>query len=447
LIWPIVLMAASLALLFVTVDQRAPLIDATISAGLFIVSVPLFLGDQALNSTSYHSLAVPLALAGLPLWRYYGPENLAPPASFYALLGIYAGACLLGKPTFGSFAAPFFAMEFIRAIRERRAARLLAAAVIAAAVFLGWLLMYDRGRVGVATDFAKTLGFMRLQGGWYDAEKGATPLHWYASYVIGKMGPLPSILIAVGVAAACFQRQRTMLLTGALTAIACALFCLYHRSQLHGQPEFMGLLLAVAIACIRCGGWPEMLQAHVGPFVHLGAGAAAVALMVWTIVSPPSTLQHGAAEIMAAYDRVVVPALLLQPPEVRTIALVEAQTSENAGMMWGVADAWCRGEMNLWETTFGAFLDRRFGNVACMRNLERNDIDLARFNRVIFLRHAGDLTMPAPEAFSKAFPTVVARLADCAPTGDKLPSMFKPENFELVVCRLLSEPHPSAARL
>src|SRR5712664_351262 len=188
LVWPIALMAVSLALLFCTLDRRSPLIDAVVSASLFLVSVPIFLTDHALSSMSYHSLSIPLGLAALPLWRAYRSPDVLPSTSFYISLGIYTGVCLLGKPTFGAFAAAFFAMEFLRSVPHRKYAGLLTAIAVALATYLGWLLAFYGSIDGVAGFFSKSLMFMQSQAGWYDTEKGATPLHWYAGYVVGKMG-------------------------------------------------------------------------------------------------------------------------------------------------------------------------------------------------------------------------------------------------------------------
>jgi hypothetical protein len=441
LIWPIVLMAISIGLITLTLDRTAPLADAVVSSGLFLVSVPLFLTDHALNSTSYHSLSIPLALAALPFWRAYRLPNAAPPISFYLYLGIYTAACLLGKPTFGAFAAPFFAMEIVRSIRNRNAAGLLLAIATAIIAYLGALLAFYGSIHGVAGHFSKSSLFMRSQAGWYDAEKGATPLHWYAGYVIGKMGPLPSALIAIALAAPFVRRDRAMLLTGVATAIACALFCLYIRSQLHAQPEFIALVMTAAIASFRCSGAPGMLQARINHgALPLAAGAAAVVLTAWTAAFPPATMQHGQVELMAAYDRVIVPVLFLQPAEVRTVALIESPAEQHTGIMWGVTDAWCRGQGNIFDLARSDLLDRKFGNITCLSGTERDGVDLSSYNRVVFLRDTKDDQNAPREVLAKVFPRLVSRFADCATSGDPLPSAFEARTFDLMVCGLRSAP-------
>ena len=431
--WPLVMSATSLALLFATIDRAAPLFDAVISCALFVISVPLFLTDFALGSMSYHSLGVPLALASLPLWRAFSSEAALRHSVW---LGIYAAACLLGKPTFGAFAAPLFVMTFARAVRTRAFTALVVSIAVTIAVYLGGLLAFYGNRAGVAEHFAKSLYFMQSQAGWYDSEKGATPFHWYAGYVIGKMGWLPSFLIAIALAAPILRCDRGIILAGAATAIACALFCLYHRSQIHAHPEFIGLLLATAIASIRSSGWPAYLEARLGhPAAPLAAVAAALMLMVRVAISPPP-IEHGFERIMAGFDLTTVPAIFVQPPDVRTVSLIAGDR-----LMWGVADAWCRGEGDIFDARRRSkLLDRLFGNVTCLVDHENAGSDLSSFNRAVFLRDIKVDQGLVPDAIANAFPDLAKRLSGCAKQGSPLN-----DTYDLMACRLSPLPTRSAA--
>jgi hypothetical protein len=146
-----------------------------VSAILFTISVPLFLTDHALNSLSYHSLSVPLALTALPLWNYFTPNEATPPRSFYVMLGLYSAVCALGKPTFLAFAAPFYVMEVFRAFQNRNIVELIIAGSSATIFYLAWILAFSRSIAGVVEHFTTMLTFMRSQANWYDVEKGATP--------------------------------------------------------------------------------------------------------------------------------------------------------------------------------------------------------------------------------------------------------------------------------
>jgi hypothetical protein len=323
LVWPVVLTAASLVLLFFTVSRRAPIVDTALSATLYLIAVPLYLSDHALNSLSYHSLSIPLALAGLLLWRAY-EDHAQPRWRFYILVGVYTAACALGKPTFLAFATPFYAMEAVRAVRTRRFSGILFAGLLAIVIYLLWMLAFCRGFEGLIYQLSKTYEFMRSQVGMYDAARGATLFHWYAGYVIGVMGPLPSLMIAAIAGLVLLCRDRLMIAAGACAGVASALFCLYQRTQLHAQPEFMALMLTITVAISRCGNIPERIHDRFSSrCVAVASAASAVALMIWTLAFPPQMALRGFAEFMGQFDAITVPYLFEQPQSIRTIAFAD----------------------------------------------------------------------------------------------------------------------------
>ncbi|MHC2384353.1 hypothetical protein [Bradyrhizobium liaoningense] len=428
LIWPIVLTVASFGLLFGTVNRQAPIPDAILSAVIYLVAVPLFLTEHALNSLSYHSLAIVLALAALPLWRHY-LTPVRPPSHFYFWLGVYAAVCAFSKPTFLAFSAPFYMMEVCRSIRDRSGTiflRTLAAAVVALTCYFVWMLLLCRGFEGLTYQLSKTYEFMRSQSGMYADAKGVTPLHWYAGYVIGVMGPLPSVLIVVAAGLVPLCRDRLIITIGVCTGIVCALFCLYVRTQLHGQPEFIGLLMTLVVGILRVAKVPEKIEEHAASFVAPMAGVGAFALTGYTLVSPPEMKLRDFSVFMAKFDKVIVPNLFEQPQSVRTIALQIYPV-----VFYGVGDAWCRGSTDIFGIQpYSRLLDKAFGNLTCMHNIENPAIDISSYNRVIFPKEADSSIEVALSTMKTNFPDVLKRMTGCRSVEGDIP------RFEVVECKL-----------
>ena len=409
--WPLALMVLSLAILFSTTSREYRLTDTIFSSAVYMASVPLFLTDFAIGSMAYHSLAIPLALASLPFCNFYKARERTFPITFYAMLGIYAAVCVLGKPTFGAFAAPLFVMELIKSIRRKNFIGIIVAASVAIGFYLGWLFLFYGSLAGVAGHFSWSLYFMQSQSDMYDNEKGATPLHWYAGYVVGKMGPLPSILIAGSILLVFTRKDRATVLVGVVSAIGCALFCLYARSQLHAESEFMALLATTTIAAFRCSSLPALLDEKMRSRICAYAiAAAAVALLI--LDYPLQTIKREHTEIMAEYDAIVVPWLFQQPKDVRTVALMI-----HPNVLWGVADAWCRGESNIFNFDRSDFLDKKFGNVTCLLRQEIPGSDLTKYNHAIFVKPANKTEAENMSYLSEAFPITSKRLRNCQPIG------------------------------
>lgn len=420
--WPLALMALSLVILFSTIDRQHRLVDAVFSAAVYLASVPLFLSDFAIGSMAYHSLAIPLALTALPFWNSYKTRERLFPITFYVMLGIYAAVCLLGKPTFGAFAAPFFAIECVKSIRSKNFTGIAVAMFVAAGFYLGWLFLFYGSLGGVADHFSQSLYFMQSQAGWYDNEKGATPFHWYAGYVVGKMGPLPTILIITSIACACTRKDRVPILIGSISAIGCALFCLYSRSQLHAESEFMALLATTTVAAFRCSTLPSLLEDKMRGYAYAIA-VTAIALLLLSFPLP--TIKRENTLTMAEYDAIVLPWLFQQPKDIYTIALMNYPN-----VFWGVADAWCRGESNIFNAARSHLLDQKFGNVMCLFNQEDGG-DTSMYSHALFAKPANVTEAAHFVTLSKAFPATARRLRDCQSIGS-----VKADGVELFRCKL-----------
>jgi hypothetical protein len=365
------------------------------------------LSEYALGSLSYHSIAIPLALASLPLWKHYRSTKIQPSMRFYIALGIYTAICALGKPTFIAFAAPFFAMEFLRSVKTKHFSGWLLAGLVTIATYLVALLAFYGSAEGVRYHLVKSYDFMRSQANWYDAEKGATPLHWFFGYVVGKTGRLPVILMAISLAAPFARRDGFMIFAGAITSITCALFCLYQRSQVHAHPEFVALLASTAIASIRCSGVLDLRFRS----VTMAIAALTCALFANAVTHLPDQAERGFTRFMNIYDTLAVPEIF-GAPRARTIVL-----EHYPDVFWGVVDAWCRGGGNIFNADRSTLLDKAFGNVTCMVNADNPKIDLSGYTRVIFVWETGTPFTDARATISRIFPTVMARFSECHPIG------------------------------
>jgi hypothetical protein len=423
LIWPMVLMLGSLAFIFATISRSRPLTDTVVSSALFLLSVPLYLTAYAVESLAYHTIAITLAMASLPLWNFYKPGRQAPPVIFYIAVGIYAATCTLAKPTFIAFALPFYAMEFVRSIVMRRFGGLLISAFTALIAFNAYLFAFYGNASEFKAHFSQTYNFMRGQADWYDAEKRATPFHWYFGYVVGKMGPLPSLLVLTSIFAAALNPQRLLISVGILTAILCGLFILYSRSQVHAHPEFIGLLVALAIASARCSG-------VLADWTHRRLGAMAIIapittlLLLW-LMNPPDQAERGFTRFMAKYDDIALPAIFGNPGSKGTVVV-----EDYPNVIWGVVDAWCRGSANIFNAGHSRLLDRSLGNVTCLVNRDDPAIDLSGFDRAMFVWETKSLLSETITRVSKFFPAVMARFSKCEPYGNPT------SGLQMVECRM-----------
>jgi hypothetical protein len=425
--WPIAMMAISLAIIFATIDRRHHAIDAFFSAAVYLVSVPLFLTDHAVASLAYHAISIPLALAGLFFWRYYVEPRRSFPVIYFVALGSYAAICVLAKPTFIAFAVPFFAMEFVKACRRLRDFSKFGVAVLTAAIiYFLWILLFYGSLAGFKEHFRLSYLFMTSQANWYDIEKGATPLHWYVHYVIGKMGPLPTVLIATSLALSFLRSDRALLLFGFVSAIGTALFFLYNRSQLHAHSEAIAALATCAIASFRCSRAAEIIHSRLGrSFDGVAVVAAGASLLICLLAYPLQNTKDGFTNNMANYDAAVVPIIFQHPRDSRTIVL-----NSYPDVMWGVVDAWCRGSENVLRHGRSYLLDKAFGNVSCMSNQEK-PANMSTYNRAVFLRNP-----KAAVTIEQTFPEVSARFRDCK-AGRAFPSATVPGvKAEIVACDL-----------
>jgi hypothetical protein len=248
--------------------------------------------------------------------------------------------------------------------------------------------------------------------------------------VIGVMGPFPTIWILLSTGVALLRRRDVLI--GVLAAITLGLFFLYNRSQTHGHPEFIALLSATTIGVLRCSGLfgePGRIFPRASKSILLPVATALVSCALLVSYYPLAPSLEGFTVFMAEYDAIVVPAPFEQPPEVRTIALMEYPN-----VFWGVGDAWCRGSGNWFNDSRSELLDGKFGNVTCMIGKENPTVQLVQlreYNRVVFVRKSGTSENETVAALVKTFPSVAAKLGECQSIGS-----VRSDGPELFACAL-----------
>jgi hypothetical protein len=427
--WPLFLMTASLAILYGSMSRRGLLANTTLSSLVFVAAVPLYLDFSPLLAMSYHSLAIPLALLGLLFWNQYVTDPAREmPLRFFVLLGLYTAAAALGKETFIVFAAPFFAMEAVKALRSRsapaagRVAMAIGVAILAYAAAL--VAFYHQGLGGLALHLAESKGFMVSQYHAYDTVKGETPIHWYLGYVIGVMGWLPTLLLVAAAIFAALGNRRAILMSGVAAAFLTALACLYFRSQFHAHAEFMAAAATATIGTFRCSALPTAGVWTVGPgfapkLAIVLAAIAAVAMLypldpagLYPLSSPgrDSSLQP------SGFDPPILDALFTQRPGVRTLVV-----SNYPDIIPGTVDAWCRGGTDIKGPARSAAIDRLFPDATCADAAQASTTDLKPFRRMLFLQRAGSSLDAAISALVAAFPVASGRLRDCREATPELP--------------------------
>jgi hypothetical protein len=408
--WPMFLMMASLGVLYASMDRAGVVLNAAFSSAVFITAVPTFLEESALFSTSYHSLAIPLALLGLLFWKAYATDAARMmPVRFFALLGFYTAACALGKPTFIAFAAPFFAMEAFKAARARTAASvgklLLVASVTTIVYSAGLIAFYHQGLGGLLLHLSLSKLFMTSQYHWYDAAKGATPLHWYLGYVIGVMGWRPTSLLVGSLTLASFSRRPDIILVGVAAGFVAALSFLYFRSQLHAHPEFIAAAATATIGAFRCLGFPRHIKV-IGFWRLLQPATGAAAMAALFLLYP---LHLNGCEILAQQSKFDAPTLdAIFRGSARTLAV-----ENHPEVFAGSADAWCRGGGNIFDNSHSAAVDKLFSRFACANYAQAPRVDLASFNRIVFLQPATSSQDHAVLDLVAAFPKSADRLRNC----------------------------------
>jgi hypothetical protein len=429
--WPLFLMSTSLAILYASMARRGLLANAAFSSLVFIAAVPLYLDDSPLLSTSYHSLAIPLALLGLLFWKQYAVDaarNM--PVVFFVLLGLYTATCALGKPTFVAFAAPFFAMEALKALRARStvtAGRIALAAGIAVLVYAAAIVaFYHQGFGGLPLHLAQSEMFMTSQYHWYDAAKGQTPVHWYFGYVIGVMGWLPTALLVASFIFATLGNRPMIVVTGVAAGFLAALCCLYFRSQFHAHPEFIAAAATATIGAFRCAGFTAIGRrikiAGLELALQLANGLAAIAALLLLYPVNPGVLYplkssgHDSIVQLSKFDPPILDALFPDGGTVHTLVVMN-----HPDIFPGSADAWCRGGTLIFYRTRSAYIDRLFPDIACANYLQAPTTDLKPFHRVVFLQRAGSSQDGAIADLVAAFPQASGRLRDCRRATPELP--------------------------
>ena len=406
--WPVAMTTAAVAILFATSTKNAG-VEAAITGILFVVAVPMALDGSTLLSTSYHSLAIPLAIGGLLLWPRFAHR---PGFAYHLGLGLYAAACVLSKPTFGAFAVPFFAMSLLDAARHRdaRQAGLVAiAGITALLVYLASIVaFYRHGLHGLVEHYDYSKLYVTSQYHWYDGAKGLSVLHWYLNYVTREMGHLPTALIAIALAGACSSPRRASLLTGVTAGIAAALFCLYARSQLHGHAEFLAFLFATAVGALRSSGAIARASQGIEPWLGrqgLNAAAIALALAYLTTIYP---LTPRDTKFAVEIEPLVAPttSAILESPGAIAITI-------HPDIFFGPIDAWCRAGGNIFDYRRSPFFDALFPGVACALNHQPPDNNYSGFTSVIFMRSAAAGLSDTHAALLRSFPSLMSRASGC----------------------------------
>lgn len=403
--WPAFLIVLSLGMIYATADRKALLYDVAISSALYLIAIPLFVDRLDLFSVSYHSLAVPLALGGLWFWKDY--DRGRDPS--WIGLGIYTAACVLGKPTFVAFAVPFFAMEFYKG----NCARAFNAGVVAITIYLNYLWIFYGSTAGMLQHFEFSRLFMTSQYDWYDTAKGATPFHWYFGYAIGVMGWVPTFLLAATLAYCgspslvryCYNRK--IILVGIVSAFAAAMFVLYHRSQVHGQPEYMALALVTTIGVFRCSARSRLVSL-------IAVTSGAVLLMIF----PTAESHRQYIEDRAKFDDFTIPAIF--HPGVKTLVV-----QKYPDVIPGTIDVWCRGGDNLFDRKRSPAADHFFPDAVC--STYGQPIDIKPFSRLIFI----EKPTTTIESIARDFPAIAGHFHDCGAATPPLP-----DNSVLVECKL-----------
>ena len=129
-------------------------------------------------SISYHGVAVVAAMASLLLWRMVLE---APNDRRTALwLGLYGGAIVCIKFTFGVFAVPIYAVFAVRNLRGPR--RIAELAATAAATVASVFLIYYRSISGIANHIRLERLLVESQASWYAVKQPF--LQWLAGNAI-----------------------------------------------------------------------------------------------------------------------------------------------------------------------------------------------------------------------------------------------------------------------
>jgi len=409
--WTILLSFISIFLIYY--HKKNNLFEIIVFYFLYYFLITLQLGDDTLNSMSYHSISIPVALASLIIYqKLLKDKNYAKKSSFF-YLSFYTAICALFKPTFIAFAAPLYALilsdgkYFELKKNFLNSSRTLIFSLIIYLSFL--LLFYKFNFTNFFSHFYDTAYFMYSQKDWYDHEKGNNIFFWIYNFVYKRMGLLP-FLIYIMIFVNIFFNEKIVTKKKKLflfcTCLFSPLFFLYHRSYTLAFPEFYAALLSMSIFTFNGSIIKHKIEYSLRKINIL---YQSIFLIFFTIIllimAINSKMAHGFnyQKNMVRTDK-VLKNFDLKNNE-RIIFL-----SGYPEVFLGSIDALCRGTHNVFGGKRSMLYDDKWENVCFHLNETREEINLDLYKKIILIGTKYD------EALNKAkqnFPKTMEKSENC----------------------------------
>lgn len=431
--WTITLVFISISLIYISMKTR-DILELVLVSIVFVIAIPFSLSESALLSTSYHSIAIPLAFLALPIWRYYTRTTELSsklPLLFYFYVGGYLALCILGKSTFLAYAVPFFVAEIVRSAKLKIYSPLVGIVIsglVAAAIYITFLLCIYGSIDGVIVFFKNTQTFMTSQANWYDKEKGNNWIDWYIHYVAGVVGPFATASTIFITICSFIPRLKREVTLGALSGALFAMFFLYHRSQLHAHAEFLSCLAMLTIVILRHSGIYELFTAvrNNQTFDLAGKISATIIACVSLYAFFPIPFKIDSSAVIAD-DKLLSSIVFPKDNTIRKILI-----SVYPNVLYGTVDVICRGSSNVFEVYRSPIIQKKLLDFVCLtvpgQTLEEAD----DYSQLIFRTASVDETREASiTRIANEFPWLRQRMQACASVG-KLK-----DGSEIVECKLL----------
>lgn len=435
--WSLALALLSVALIFLTMKTKSVL-EYLFVATIFILAVPATLSELAFFSMGYHSLALPTAFMALPLWNRYADfvkKQDTPSIGFSICLASYLAFCLLGKPTFLAYAAPFFGAEVIRAAVLKRPVILfqtIMTGCLACLLFVSFLVPFYGGFAGFVVYIKYTHLYMTSQANWYDAAKGSNWLAWYYYYVVKVAGPFAAFGSVAIVACTFLPRLNRIITIAALIGLLSSMFFLYHRSQAHGHPEFIAHIAVLVIALFRNAGLERFaIHRFERPWsaTALSCGSILASIIAVLIFFPLPMNSISWTQTMTAYNKVIAPVSFSDDQAVKTVLV-----SIYPNVLYGDVDIVCRGSREIFAGTPSLYFEQKFGNFTCITDKLRTAGEFDKFNHIVFRKEISDPTIEAAaQRTEQEFPYFSGRIKNCRSVGQF-------STFGVVQCELTASP-------
>jgi hypothetical protein len=360
-----------------------------------------------------------------------GLEKPATPTRRRIALLIYTLACVLTKPTFVAFAIPLWVMEFILQIGPSAGSRVekkvplnqfifKLAAVFAwgiATIFAYLLCLgaHSGSAAGIKAHLLDLQYFASSQANWYDNEKLATPVHWFVSYVIVKMEYITLVPFFITLLFLILTRNSRVFFA-IISGLIAALFFLYHRSQAHAHPEFIGYLLVVSVVQINL-----IFQEAAVVSANQRFG---MPMFVWTVAALiaysllPLTARHGGyARQMSINDQKVRKVVF----DDRIIGVRTLALSRYPHLLYGAVDAICRGGSNMFFEFRSAAIDAIFadgkgGGFTCFGAEMYPGFVAGDTLRIVFRIEQGESLESSLDGHRKHYPVLSGYRINCIET-------------------------------